>query len=83
MAHAIFIFNLHITYDVIIDPCELEIMVPSGTKSYELIGDDYGLNPMRWFQMDEVGYHSLAKRFAYLTSPHHADGFITKPYRTY
>ena len=49
----------NIEYDIIIHYSELEVIVPCGKKSYKVLGDDYGLNPMRWFDTDELGFHSV------------------------
>ena len=49
--------NPNIIFDFIIDPKELEVIVPLGCKTYEVFGDDYGKNPMRWFKCDGMGFY--------------------------
>ena len=49
----------NIIFEIIVDRDEVEVILNSGQKSYEVFGDDYGLNPMRWFETNENGVHSL------------------------
>ena len=49
----------NIIYEIIIHCDQLEIIVPVGQKSFEVMGDDYGRCPLRWFEYDEVGFWSI------------------------
>ena len=55
--------NSNIKFDIVIHEDELEVIVLAGTKTYEIYGDFYGLNPMRYFEMKSDGRYALKKMY--------------------
>ena len=48
-------------FELVIKNTELEVVVPAGSKSFEVFGDNYGLNPLRWFRCNQNGFYSVRK----------------------
>ena len=53
--------NSNIKFDIVIHEDELKVIVLAGTKTYEIYGDFYGMNPMRYFVMKNDGRYTLKK----------------------
>ena len=51
--------NPNIVFDLVIDPQEVEVIVPKGALTYEVYGDDYGKNPMRFFKANSEGFYTV------------------------
>ena len=51
--------NPNILFDLILHAAHIEVILAAGQNKYEVFGDDYGLNPLRWFTVDSNGRYKI------------------------
>ena len=53
----------NIVFELVIKQKELEIIVNKGVINYIVEMDEYGLNPMRWFEADDDGFYTIKEEY--------------------